>query len=401
MSPTIRKRIFLHVDMDAFYAAIEQRDNPAYRGKPVIVGSAPDQRGVVSTASYEARRFGVHSAMPSRTAGRLCPQGIFIPPRMSHYTTVSRELRAIFERYTPLIEPLSLDEAFLDVTGSTRLYGSGPEMAKQIQADIQRELQLTGSIGVAPNKFLAKMASDMNKPNGITIVPETPPEIRTFLAPLPIGRLWGVGPTTAKALIRGGIRTIGDLQKASRGLLEHLIGARGAEDLQALANGEDAREIEMGIRAKSISREHTFSRDEAAANVLEDTLIELVDDVAARLRADGRYAGTAKVKLRLKDFTTVVRQAPLSPPTRNGDALLVAARRLFATIARPQTVRLIGFGVSKFTDHPPAPDDLFAGDANIKTKKHENLERTVDEIRKRLGPAAIRRARQLPPPADV
>lgn len=397
MTGTLHSRVFLHVDMDAFYAAIEQRDHPEYRGKPLVVGSPPDQRGVVSTASYEARVFGIHSAMPSSEAGRRCPHAIFVPPDMPRYEAVSARLFDIFERYTPSVEGLSIDEAFLDVTGSLHLFGSGEQIALRIKTDVRSELDLTCSVGIAPNKFLAKLGSEFRKPDGLTLLPFDRNGITAFLRPLSVSRLWGVGKVTRQAFDRAALYTIGDVQDAPLSLLQSVVGPHAAAHLQALAFGEDPREIELDVREKSISREHTFLRDERSRSLLDTTLFELVEDVARRLRADGRQASTARLKIRWKDFSTITRQRPLQPPTRIEQDLQTIAQTLFREIRLEQPVRLIGFGVSGLAESSAACQlDLF--DLSVETRtRQEQLDQTIDRIRQSHGPAAIRRARTLPP----
>ncbi len=390
-------RVFLHVDMDAFFAAVEQRDHPDYRGKPVVVGAPPDQRGVVSTASYEARVFGIHSAMPSREAGQRCPHAIFVPPDMPRYEMVSAQVFAIFNRYTPFVESLSIDEAFLDVTGSQRLYGSGAEIARRIKDDILHELALTCSVGVAPNKFLAKLGSEYQKPDGLTVLPFDSKAIIAFLRPLPVTRLWGVGKVTRQAFDRAALHTIGDVQDAPLTLLQSVVGPHSAAHFRALACGEDPREIELDIREKTISREHTYLHDEKSRATLDNTLFELVEDVARRLRADGRLATGGRLKLRWKDFETFTRQRPFPRPTRIEEDLQALAQALFRDVVLEQPVRLIGFGVTGLIAHDTEQQlDLFDLPVETRSKK-EKLETTVDRIRQAHGPGSIRRARNLPP----
>lgn len=397
-SPAAPGRVFLHVDMDAFYAAIEQRDHPEYRGKPVVVGAPGDQRGVVATASYEARAFGIHSAMPSREAAQRCPHAIFVPPNMHHYEMVSAQVFAIFGRYTPLVEGLSIDEAFLDVTGSQQLYGTGEQIARHIKADILAETALTCSVGVAPNKFLAKLGSEYGKPDGLTVLPFDTKGIIAFLRPLPVTRLWGVGKVTRQAFDRAALYTIGDIQDAPLERLHGVVGPHNAAHLRALAFGEDSREIELDIREKTISREHTFLHDERSRTVLDNTFFELVEDVARRLRADGRLATGGRLKIRWKDFETFTRQRPFPRPTRLEEDLQALAQALFRDIRLEQPVRLIGFGVTGLVERDGARQlDLF--DLPVETRaKKEKLDQAVDQIRARHGPAAIRRARTLPQP---
>lgn len=386
------KRVILHVDMDAFYASVEQHDHPELRGKPVIVGAPPDQRGVVSAASYEARTYGVHSAMPSREAGRLCPHGVFVPPNMDRYAEVSSQVFAIFERFTPTLEPVSLDEAFLDVTSVQRIFGDGPEIACKIRAAIKAETGLTASAGVAPNKFLAKIASDMNKPDGLTVVPVEPQAIREFLSPLPAGRLWGVGKVMRTSLEKAGILTIGDLQRMSEAALTRLIGKGSASFFKALADGIDDREVESSVREKSISRENTFDTDVKDRAEVERVLMELVEDVGRQLRSLGRYATGVQIKLRWQGFETLTRQKKLPVPVEDDHSLLAGARELFAKEKLIKPVRLIGFGVHGLTDQPAQQLALFE-DARIAVKKHTSVSHTVDAIRKKFGSGSIKRGR--------
>ena len=389
-------RVFLHVDMDAFYAAVEQRDHPEYRGRPVVVGSPPDQRGVVATASYEARVFGIHSAMPSREAGQRCPHAVFLPPDMPRYEMVSAQVFAIFDRYTPYVEGLSIDEAFLDVAGSRRLYGTGEEIGRRIKADILAELALTCSVGVAPNKFLAKLGSEYRKPDGLTVLPFEKKAIVAFLRPLPVTRLWGVGKVTRQAFDRAALHTIGDVQDAPLPLLQSVVGPHNAAHLRALAFGEDPRDIELDVREKTISREHTFLHDEKSRSAVDQILFGLVEDVARRLRADGRLATGGRLKIRWKDFETFTRQRPFPRPTRLADDLHALAQALFRDVVFEQPVRLVGFGVTGLTEREGSRQlDLFDGPVDSRSKK-EALENTVARIRQDHGPAAIRRARNLP-----
>ncbi len=384
-------RQFLHVDMDAFFAAVEQRDRPELRGLPVIVGSRPDQRGVVSTCSYEARVFGVHSAMPSREAYQRCPQGIFLTPDMSRYAAVSRQVFAIFDRFTPRVEPLGIDEAFLDVTGVQRLFGDGVAIAERIRAAIHDELHLTASVGVASNKFLAKLGSEIHKPDGLTVVPTDPAAIIAWLAPLPVGRLWGVGKVLRAQLEQSGYRTVGDLQRVAEPMLVSIVGRATAGHLIRLAHGEDPREVELDRTEKSISRENTFLKDVRDVALLRRTLHDLADDVGGRLRADGRFAGTVRLKLRWSDFRTITRQRRLDPPCIDDISLREAADRLFNAETLVQPVRLIGFGVTDLIAHRSAQPDLFDPQP-VRLERRERLSAAVDRIRAKLGEGSIRRA---------
>ncbi len=388
------ERVILHVDMDAFFAAVEQLDNPALRGCPVVVGAPADQRGVVAAASYEARRFGIRSAMPSGEAARRCPEAVFVAPRRERYQEVSATVFAIFERFTPLVEPLSIDEAFLDVTGAQSLFGSGPEIAQTIRRVIREETGLTASVGVAVNKFLAKLASDMNKPDGITVVPVTREGILAFLAPLPVGRIWGVGVVLQRRLNDAGFMTIADLQQSTVRTLEPVVGLHVAEHLLRLAYGEDSRELQAVQDEKSISKEHTFSRDVRDKERLERALLGLVDEVGMRLRAKGRYAGLARLKLRWHSFKTITRQQPILPPCCDDAALRAAALALLRSEITGQhaAVRLIGFGVSDLQDRPPEQLSLFGGE-DAERRKHERLSHSVDQLRQRYGVDAVVRGR--------
>ena len=397
--------MFLHVDMDAFFASVEQRDHPEWRGKPVIVGALPNERGVVSTCSYEARRYGVHSAMPSREAGRLCPNGIFVHGDHAKYEAVSRQVFDIFERYTPWVEPVSIDEAFLDVSGATTLFGPPVRIAEAIREAIRTELELTASVGVAPNLFLAKLASDVHKPDGLTVVPEDPAGIQAFLDPLPVGRVWGVGTQTAERLRAMGCRTVRDLRGMSESVLASCLGsAAHAAHLLRLSRGEDDRVLVTSWQEKSISREHTFPQDEPRRTVVEDVLRDLADDVGRRLRIDGRHATVGKIKLRWGDFRTVTRQRPFPIPTRDDLSFRETALTLFGEAYDGRPVRLVGFGVTGLVDSadaaPPGgtqlllfdddPQDMAAKEASASRNRRESLFRAIDSIRSRLGADAVK-----------
>jgi len=381
--------------MDAFYASIEQRDHPEYRGRPVVVGAGPNERGVIAAASYEARKFGIHSAMPSREAGRRCPQAVFVPVDMPRYVEASRLIGAIFHRFTPLVEPLSLDEAFLDVSGAAGLFGNGAAIARQIKDAVRAETHLTASVGVAHNMFLAKLASDLEKPDGLTIVPSDPAGIIAFLAPLPVGRLWGVGKVTRPKLEAAGFRTLGDIQRADAALLASVVGRDAAEHFKRLARGEDNRELELDGEEKSISREYTFDTDCESKDAIRAVLMDLVDDVGRQLRKAGRYAGVARLKLRWKGFETITRQRPFANPVCDDFSLRTAAEGLFDAETIDQPVRLVGFGVSRLQAEPRQQLDLFADSAGPVDAKRERLNRTVDSLRERLGDTTIGRASAL------
>lgn len=389
------ERIILHVDMDAFFTSVEQLDHPEYAGKPVVVGAAADKRGVVAAASYEARKFGIHSAMPSREAARKCPDAIFLPVNMNRYLEVSEQVFAVFEAFTPDIEPLSVDEAFLDVTGSRRLLGSGPEAAAAIKKAVTRATGLHASVGVATNKFLAKIASDMDKPDGLTVVPSDPIRIKAFLAPLGVGRIWGVGRVTQRLLENNGIHKIVDIQETPLERLAAIVGQGYAEHLAALAIGEDSRELVMDRTRKSYSREHTFAEDCANQEELERVLCSLVEDVGSQLRADARYAKTVQIKLRWKNFETITRQRQLPTAICDNTTLREFAMALFLEQKLQGAVRLIGFGTSDITERPEGHQMGLFESRSQSLKNRERLSHIVDEIRTRFGDSSISSARQL------
>lgn len=336
-------RTIIHGDLDAFYASVEQADNPALRGKPVLVGGSPEGRGVVLTASYEARAFGPRSAMPMGRALRLCPQAVRVPPRFDRYSEVSRHIMGIFREVTPLVEPLSLDEAFLDVT--ERLAAGRDEdaqraLAGEIKARVRRETGLTVSIGVGSNKTVAKIASDMGKPDGLVVVPDG--EEASFLAPLPVRSLWGVGPKAEETLTGMGIRTIGELAKADEGLLSARFGVRGGW-FHGMANGLDESPVEPDRVRKSVGSETTFQRDLSDGEELRAQLAGLAEDVSQRLRSVGLKARTVVLKLRYSDFRTITRQATLAGPVDDAAQITASAGRLMDAVASPgASFRLLG-----------------------------------------------------------
>lgn len=373
--------------MDAFYASVEVLDDPSLAGLPVIVGGRPEARGVVAAASYEARRFGIHSAMPMSRAVRLCPQARICRPRMARYVEMSGVLRAIMERFTPLIEPLALDEAFLDITGSQSLFGPAPEIGRRLKTAILEETGLTVSVGVAPNKFLAKIASDINKPDGFRVV--HPDEIEEFLDPLPVSRLWGVGPVMQKALQRHGVTRIEHLRRLPPGAAEHLFGKHGAH-LAALSQGLDPRPVVPDSESKSISNETTFAEDLTDDQLLYDWLQRLTEQVGWRLRRAGLCGKTIHVKVRFADFTTVTRAHTLAQPSDMSDEIHRAVRRLFRTrlpTPRPP-VRLLGVGVSGLGKEAAKQGDLFEDSTRRQSRR---VDRVVDAIRDRFGSDAARR----------
>jgi DNA polymerase IV len=386
-------RSILHVDMDAFYASIEQIDNPDYKGRPVIVGADPkggQGRGVVAACSYEARKFGVHSALPISRAWKLCPKGVYVRPRMHRYVEVSHQIMGVFRRYTDLVEPLSIDEAFLDVTGSIALFGPAEQIARSIKKEIRECTGLTASIGLAPNKFLAKIASDIRKPDGFMVVEER--DIETFLRDLPISRLWGVGPKTEQRLHELGFRTIGNLAAAKRESLVQMLGSLG-EHLFHLSRGHDERPVVSNWEPKSISSETTFDEDTADRELLLRTILELSDHVAERLRKDNYRARKVTLKLRYSSFATHTKQQSLERQVQTGEEIAAVARALFAQFPLKQKIRLIGVAAGDLHREGADPQQLALFREPAESK--EKLSRTVDEIKAKFGADAVRRGSQL------
>jgi len=394
----VTRRIILHLDVDAFFASVEEILDPSLKGKPVIVGARPEQRGVVASASYAARAFGVHSAMPTAQALRLCPQAVVLPPRHKVYREYSARMMAILSEYSPLVEPLSLDEAFLDVTGCQARWGpsTGPgpgspeELARQLQKRLEVELGLSASVGLAANKLVAKIASGLEKPRGFVVVPHG--KEAEFLAPLPVAKLWGVGEVTARSLHEMGVFTIGQLAQLPAAQLEARFGRRG-RDLYRQARGMDDRPVVVEREEKSLSRETTFAEDIGDRQVLRKKLLSLSEDVARRLRKRGLQGRTVKLKLRYADFTTLTRQVTLEVPTDLGRVVFDQAIRLLDKAwDRRRKVRLIGVGVSKFEQPEERQLSLFEEPGEGKVEKLRRLRQTVDRIREKYGPEAIRRA---------
>ncbi len=384
-----RQRWILHVDMDAFYASVEQRDRPELAGLPVIVGGS-SARGVVAAASYEARRFGIRSAMPTREALRRCPEAICVKGRMAHYQAISRQIFAIFRRYTPIVEGLSLDEAFLDVSASLNLFGSAREIGVAIKRDIRHEADLGASVGAAPNKLVAKIASDLEKPDGLVVVDG--PGIRRTLDPLPVETLPGIGRQTLPRLHAAGVRSIGDLRRADPRSLQPIFG-RFTRRVQERAAGLDERPVVAHRPEKSVSAEHTFERDLERREDQERELLALAERTAARLRAKRLVAGTVQLKVRSAEFITCTRQMRLQPPTNAtktlydcGCELLEAWREEFPGAS----VRLLGIGGSELGGADQL--DLFDTAGEVAGGA---LDRTVDSIRQRFGDAALNRARSI------
>jgi len=383
--------MILHVDMDAFYASVEERDNPDLVGKPVIVGGTAEGRGVVCAANYVARQYGIHSAMPAITAVRLCPQGVFLPLRMEHYAQISREIREILDRFTPLVEPLSLDEAFLDVSGCEGLFGPAPQIGKKIKEEIRRCVRLVASVGVAPNKFLAKMASDLKKPDGFVVV--DPQRIHDFLDPLPVGRLWGIGKVSDKAFQKLGITTIGQLRQLPVTILESHFGKSGRHFWQ-LANGIDDRRVIPDREAKSISHETTFAEDIGQLEVLREWLMEQTEQVARRLRRHHLVGRTVQLKIRFQDFSTITRSQTLREPTNITQEIWQAAAKLLTSRlpARRGPVRLLGVGVSGLESRSESRGDSRSLFDEGGREKQEKLDAVTDKIQDRFGSTALGRA---------
>ena len=377
--------------MDAFYAAVEQRDRPELRGRPVIIGGA-GPRQVVSTASYEARRFGVRSAMPGRRAKQLCPQGVFVVPRMEHYARISAQIHEVFEQFTDQIEPLSLDEAFLDVTGSRALFGDGVAIAERIRDEVFQRTQLRVSVGVASCKYVAKVASDLDKPDGLVVV--APGDERAFLADLPLSRLWGVGPSTRATLERAGLASIRDVQSRS---LEQLVAAFGdslGPHLHVLANGLDARPVVRDRVAKSIGHEMTFSEDLVGREEVHAVLLQLAEMVGRRLRRAGQQARVIRLKLRHPPFQTTQRQRKVAPTADDLELLRVADALLADAWDGQRPVRLLGVTGADLVDEGvasgprPVQGSLFVAAPDPRragSEQRSRLLKAMDRIRDRHG----------------
>jgi DNA polymerase-4 len=379
-------RSILHIDMDAFFASIEQLDRPELRGKPVLVGH-DGPRGVVSTASYEARPFGCRSAQPMAVAKRLCPQAIVVAVRFDRYRQVSDQLFKLLDEFSPVVEPISIDEAFLDLTGSERALGSAEHVARAIKARIRKELEITASVGLAPNKFLAKLASDLQKPDGLTII--TAENRDQVLPPLPVTRIWGIGPKTADRLQQINLRTIGDLRRMPEDWFDSTFGEDGGR-LRRLAFGLDDRAVTPDSQAKSISQEQTFGTDVIHAEELRGILLDQVEHVAARLRRSGCVAGSIRLKIRDGTFKTITRSRVLDPATDATTSLWKNALEIFDEWARDslRPVRLLGFAADKLS----GVDPQFSLFPDAQAQKSRHLDSTLDRINTRFGPSAIRRA---------
>ncbi len=382
-------RSIIHLDLDAFFASVEELLDPSIAGLPIIVGGSPEGRGVVSSASYAARAYGVHSAMPTSQALRLCPQAIVRHGHRREYASYSRRVMAILAEYTPLLEPISIDEAFLDVTGCEGLFGPADVLAHRLQERILAELGLPSSLGVASNKLVAKIGSELAKPRGVRVVP--PGEEAAFLAPLPIERLWGVGEVTAGRLHQHGVRTIGELAALPEAQMQALFGS-GALGMHRRALGMDSSPVGVETRRKSVSQERTFARDVGDLKVLQRSLLKMSEEVAAQLRKEGDCAHTVVLKMRYPDFTTITRQATLAQPTDLAEPIFMQAAKLLQCEWKKGTrLRLIGVGATGLSQARQL--DLF----DTHTERLTKLSKAVDEIRNKYGRDAIRRASLLNP----
>jgi DNA polymerase-4 len=396
-------RTILHLDLDAFYASVEQLDDPSLRGRPVIVGGTSG-RGVVCAASYEARKFGVRSAMPASRARRLCPQGVFLPPRFDRYGELSDQIFDVYRRYTPLVEPLSLDEAFLDVTASRALHGEGPAIAAAIRAAVRAESGLTVSAGVAEVKLAAKIATDFGKPDGLTVVPAG--GVAAFLSPLPVGRLWGVGEVTEGALRKLGVATIGDLARLPEAALASVVGAERAHGLRELARGHDDRDVVPDEGLKSVGGEETFDEDVRGEAALARCLLLQAARVGRRLRAHGLAGRIVTLKVKYADFTLVTRRVTLPRPTDDDRAIYEAAVAQLTRVDPDRAVRLAGVTVSGFEEGDVDPGggqlDLFGGAAgpasageaadDAEVDRRRRLNAAVDALAVRFGAGAVKKA---------
>jgi len=396
------ERVIVHLDMDAFFAAVEQRDRPELRGLPVVVGADPKGgrgRGVASTCSYEARRFGIRSAMPISEAWRRCPTAIFLPVRMEAYAQASEVVFNVLDEFTPDVEPVSIDEAFLDVSRSIHLFGTKLGLAERIRERIETETPLTASMGIAPCKMVAKIASDLRKPRGIVIV--EPDEVEGFLRPLPVAKLWGVGTRTQEALDRLGIRTIGELAARPREELIRHFGRQG-EDLCDLAHGRDDRPVETAGEAKSIGHENTFEHDTRDPRLVASTLMELCEGVALRLRRAGLQGRTVTTKIRFEDFTTLTRATTVESPVDAAAGIYqIASANLGRVAVKGHKIRLIGVSVSGFearvrqlTLFGDTPRDAPGGE------KQRLIADAIDRIKTRFGHDALHHGTTLDRPKD-
>ncbi len=382
-------RIILHIDMDAFFAAIEELDHPEYRGKPVVVGADPrggKGRGVVSTCNYEARKYGIHSAMPISQAYRSCPFAIFAPPRMERYVECSRQLFSILNEFTPKVEPISIDEAFLDITGCIRLLGTPEEIARKIKKCINDRLQLTASIGIAPSKFIAKIASDLKKPDGLVIV--QPEEILEFLHPLPISKMWGVGKKSEVKLKAMGIHTIGDLARLTQDMVMKKFGKNGI-NFWMLANGIDDREVELDHTVKSVSLENTFDQDVDDEHIIEKTIFSIADNLSRILRDKNLKGKTVTLKIRLQDFSTFTRAQSYGSFFDSSQVINETSLKLYHNFNRHnKKIRLLGISVSNLNNQC----DEQLGFFDQAKKSDQKIDQVIDLVQHKFGPDLIKKA---------
>ena len=377
----------LHIDMDAFYASVEVKDNPDLQDRPVLVGGSPEQRGVVAACSYKARQFGIHSAMPMSQALRLCPDAIVLPVRMSRYVELSKQIHHIFHNYTPDVEPISIDEAFLDVTGCIQLFGSAETIGKKIKTDIKQQTNLTASAGLAPNKFLAKLASDLDKPDGFVIITED--NKQHILDPLPVSKIWGIGKVTNKELQSHGIQTIKQLRTAPNYILS-MVFKNQVDDILKLAQGIDNRQVVPHTEAKSISCEETFPTDIKEKEVLLGVLQTQVEEVSQRLRAEKLQCRTLTLKIRYGDFRTITRSLTMDKPTNTTQILLQEAQGVFNQWHKKSAgaLRLLGFGTSGLSPEGTGQKLLFSDPQEEKQKK---IDSAYDKIREKYGEDSLKR----------
>ncbi len=388
------RRVIAHIDMDAFYASVEVLDDPSLKGKPVIVGGDM-KRGVASAASYEARAFGVHSAMPLFQARRLCPNGVFLPVRMERYVEISRVVMKCLGEFSPLVEQVSVDEAFVDLTGTGNLFGDPERAARSMKARIVERTSLTCSVGVSVSKLVAKIASDMNKPDGLTIVP--PSEMRRFLDALPVKKVPGIGGKSAEELAKLGISRVGDIAKYSPARLEERFGKFGSW-LFEIAGGAEGAPVEPYTAPKSVSAEDTLDEDTADEAIVKRCLLEQAGRVGKRLREEGFRGRTVTLKLKHHDFRQITRSSTLAEPTQLGETIYHEALRLLAVYNLRSKVRLVGLGVSNLEplDAPGAPEQMsLFGASKGAEEKWAKVERAADEIERRFGRGAVKRGSLL------
>jgi len=384
----------LHVDMDAFYASVAERDDPTLKGKPVVVGAGA--RGVVLSANYQARKFGIRAAMPVGKARRMAPQAIFVPPNHSRYSEVSHNIMEIFGRYTPLVEPISLDEAFLDVTGSRKLIGDGQTIAKKIRAEVFAEDGITCSVGIATTKFIAKLASQSCKPNGMLEV--DPARVLEFLHPLPVSAVWGVGPKTNEELLRLGLRTVGDIARTPRQTLIRALGEANGNHLHELSWGRDYRAVTPDEPDKSISNAETFFRDLDDEEEILRELLRLTERATARLRQRSLAASTISIKVRFADFKTISRSKTVDLPIDGTQECYEVAKKLYLGLKLDRArIRLVGIGLENLVDSADAPVQLELGERETGWRE---ATKAVDQARLRFGDGSVRPARLIHPQTE-